>query len=245
MNKPDYISKPDWDLLLKKFENNLYELEEKIDNNYPVQYLIGNVDFLGITLNVNENVLIPRYETELLLEKAINLIKKYNFNNPKILDIGTGSGCIAIGLKKYLASDVTAIDISEKALEVAKINSKNNKVDIKFLKKDILNETIVDKYDVIVSNPPYVMYDEPVDSKTKYEPQNALYANNNGLEFYEHIIKKSVGHLNKPGIIAFEIGMTQGEAISNIAINYFPKARVNVEKDLTNRDRYVFIINKD
>ncbi|MBQ6687386.1 MAG: peptide chain release factor N(5)-glutamine methyltransferase [Bacilli bacterium] len=245
MNKPDYISRPDWDLLLKKFDGNYNYLEEKLNQKYPVQYLIGNVEFYGITLFVNENVLIPRYETELLVEKTINLINKYDLKKPDILDIGTGSGCIAISLKTNIDCNITAVDICEKALKVAKENAIRNNANIKFIKKDILNENIVAKYDVIVSNPPYVMYDEKVDPQTKYEPQKALFANNNGLEFYEHIIKKSIGHLNKTGIIAFEIGMTQAKEIIDIANNYYPDATIKVEKDFTNKDRYLFIINEE
>lgn len=245
MNRPEYISKPDWELLLEKFHNNLDYLEEKLNSNYPVQYLIGNVDFYGNLIEVNENVLIPRYETELLVEKTIKLLKNNNLINPKILDIGTGSGCIAISLAKTFASEVTAIDISELALEVAAKNAQLNNVNINFIKKDILNENIVGNYDLIVSNPPYVMFNEEVDPKTKYEPQNALFAKNNGLEFYEEIIKKSVNHLNKLGIIAFEIGMRQADAIKNIAKQYYKTAEILIEKDYSNRDRYVFIINKD
>ncbi len=245
MNRPEYISKPDWEILLEKYSENIDYLEKKLNNNYPVQYLIGNVNFFGIDILVNESVLIPRYETELLVEKTIKLIKKYNINNPKILDIGTGSGCIAISLAKSLQSQVTGLDISKKALEVAEENAKQNNADIKFYQKDILEENIVDNYDVIVSNPPYVMESEIVDPKTKYEPQNALFAKNNGLEFYEAIIKKSVSHLNKNGLIAFEIGMTQGDAVANIAKSYYPKAKILVEKDYSKRDRYVFVINKE
>lgn len=242
MNKPDYVSQPDWEILLNKYSENIEELEVKIKEQYPVQYLIGNVDFLGNVIEVNENVLIPRFETELLVEK---IIKRNKLANPKILDIGTGSGCIAISLAKAIPAQVSALDICDKALKVAKNNAKKNNVAISFYKSDILNDSIESMYDMIVSNPPYVKDDEEVDPQTKYEPQKALFAKNNGIEFYEAIIKKSVGHINKIGLIAFEIGCTQGEDIKNIAKQYYPHAEVTIEKDYTNRDRFVFIEIKE
>jgi len=245
LNRPDYISVPDWNILLDKYKNNLTYLEEKLNANYPVQYLIGDVDFYGNKIIVNENVLIPRFETELLVENTIKLLKQQNITKPEILDIGTGSGCIAISLAKELKTSVTAIDISEKALEVAVSNAKINNVDIKFLKKDILKEDITSNYDLIISNPPYIKIGDQVDPKTKYEPQNALFAENDGLVFYETIICKSKGHLNNYGILAFEIGMEQASSIKSIAKCIYPKSEIIIKKDYNNRDRMLFIINKD
>ena len=245
MNRPDYISLPDWNILIHKYQNNLTFLEEKINQNYPVQYLIGDVEFYGNKIIVNENVLIPRFETELLVENTIKLIKETKVNNFKVLDIGTGSGCIAIAIAKETKTNVTAIDISEKALEVAKNNAKINNVDINFIKKDILNDFIKENYDLIISNPPYIMYGDIIDPKIKYEPQNALFADNNGLIFYEEIIKKSKGHLNKNGVLAFEIGMSQADAIKKFAKKAYPNSIIEVKKDYLDRDRMIFIINKD
>jgi len=245
LNKPDYISKPDWEILINKYKNSLEFLEEKLKNNYPVQYLIGSVEFYGYPIKVNEDVLIPRFETELLVEKIIKLINEKNINNPSILDVCTGSGCIAISLSKEIDSKVDALDISEKALEIAKYNAKKNNVNINFFQQDILGENIVGYYDIIISNPPYVKLDEEVGIETKYEPQIALFAKNNGLEFYDSIIKKSVNHLNKNGILAFEIGITQAKEIENMARKNFKNAIILTEKDYTNRDRFIFIINKE
>lgn len=242
MNKPEYISVPDWELLLSKYS--MEYIEQKLNENYPVQYLIGNVDFYDNIINVNENVLIPRYETELLVENTIKILKEKNINNPKILDIGTGSGCIAISLAKNLPSEVTAIDISKKAIDVAKSNAELNNVDINFIEKDILNEEIIGNYDLIISNPPYIKEGDTVDPQTKYEPQKALFAEHEGLIFYEEIIKKSVGHLNKKGILAFEIGMEQGDAVKEIVDKYYPNSEFILKQDYTNRDRTVFILNK-
>lgn len=242
MNKPEYISLPDWELLLTKYS--MEYIAQKLNENYPVQYLIGNVDFYDNIINVNENVLIPRYETELLVENTIKILKKKNINNPKILDIGTGSGCIAISLAKNLPSEVTAIDISKKAIDVAKSNAEVNNIDINFIEKDILNEEIIGNYDLIISNPPYIKEGDTVDPQTKYEPQNALFAEHEGLIFYEEIIKKSVGHLNKNGILAFEIGMEQGDTVKEIVDKYYPNSEFILKQDYTNRDRMVFILNK-
>ncbi len=230
---------------LKKYlsEDKLKEGLEKLKKGLPVQYIVGNVDFYGSLLKVNKNVLIPRFETETLIEKTIEYSKKY-LNEPlKIIDLGTGSGAIAITLKKQLNSTIDAIDISAKALKVAKENAKNNNVEINFFQSDML-ENVKDKYDIIISNPPYIAYDEEIEPIVKNnEPSIALYAKNNGLEFYEKILEKSKATLNKPGIIAFEIGMNQGEKVKQIASKYFDINKIKVEKDLTEKDRYVFILN--
>lgn len=232
------ITDTDWKILKQKYPNNMAEIEEKIKNNYPVQYLIGNVDFCYTNLKVTEDVLIPRFETEYLVVKTIERLKKYPHNTLNILDIGTGSGCIIINLAKKLNQKCTGIDISKKALEVAKYNALQNDVNIELEQMDILKENKLTNYDVIISNPPYVSRDEKVGIETKYEPQNAIFANNNGLEFYEHIINIIE---NKPKLIAFEIGYQQGEQIKKIILDKFPEADIKLEKDLCNRDRYIFV----
>ena len=213
----------------------------KLKKGLPVQYIVGNVNFYGNILKVNENVLIPRFETELLVEKTVVYSKKKLKEPTKIIDLGTGSGAIAITLKKILNCNVDAIDISEQALSVAKENAKINNVEINFFKNDML-EGINEKYDLIISNPPYIAFDEEVEEKEKkYEPHIALYAKNNGLEYYEKILKKAKKNINTPGIIAFEIGMSQGEKIKKIARKYFKNNSIKVEKDLTGKDRFIFI----
>ena len=217
---------------------------EELKKGKPIQYIIGNVNFYGNIINVNENVLIPRFETELLVEKTINYIKKY-FKNPKILDIGTGSGCIAITLKKELKNSIIdAVDISNSALKVAKENAKLNNVEINFIEGNILDNTN-SKYDIIISNPPYIKEDDPeiMDIVKNNEPHIALFAKDNGLYFYKEIIKNSKEKLNKKSIIAFEIGYKQANDIKNIAEQYYPHSKILVEKDLNNLDRYIFIFN--
>ena len=238
--KPEKITDIDWKLLQEKYPD-IDEIKEKIEQNYPVQYLIGNVNFCDALIEVNEHVLIPRFETEYLVEKVIKKLENKPDNSLKILDLGTGSGCIIISLAKKLNQKFTAIDISSKALEVAKSNANLNKVEIEFKKLDILNEKLKEDYDVIISNPPYVAFDESVGPETKFEPQSAIFANNNGLEFYERIVNIIS---NQPILIAFEIGMNQAEEIIKFAKTKFPDAKITTEKDLTGRNRYIFIEHK-
>lgn len=242
MNR-EKLTKNDITLLKEKYGDNIEEALKKVDNYYPVQYLIGHVNFYGYQFKVDENVLIPRFETETLIEKLLLCVKKYNFNKPKILDIGTGSGCIAITLKKELDCDVTAIDISKKALEVAKSNASLNEVDISFVKKDILKERISNKYDIIISNPPYLTKGDEVSKELIYEPQNALYVEDDTI-FYKEIIKKGSRVLNKKSIIAFETGIRHHKEIISYAQNFFPKALIISELDYNLCNRYIFIINE-
>lgn len=229
---------------LKKYlpKDKLKEGIKRLQNGEPVQYIVGNVDFYTVNLLVDKNVLIPRFETETLVEKTINYAKKLKMPID-ILDIGTGSGAIAITLAKELNCHVTATDISTEALKIAKKNATRNNVIINFQKSDIL-ENIKGKYDLIISNPPYISLDEKVEEIViKNEPHIALYAKENGLYFYHNILKNIKPFLKEKSIIAFEIGMTQSKAITQIAKQYFPKAKIFTEQDLTGKDRYLFIFN--
>ena len=231
-------------LLKEKYKDNYQYVVEKISHHYPIQYLIGNVNFYGYTIHVDERVLIPRFETELLIEKTIEYIQGKKLHNSKILDIGTGSGCIAITMKKEIECIMTAIDVSVDALEVAKENAKENQVDIQFLQKDILKEDIDSIYDVIISNPPYLTEEDDVSEEIAYEPQMALYAAHHGLLFYETILQKAINHVSKNSLLAFEIGDSQGKQLVELAKQYFPKAIITCEKDYSNRNRYLFIDNQ-
>lgn len=221
-----------------KLEAGLKELKK----GKPVQYIVGNVDFYDVNLLVNENVLIPRFETETLVEKTINHAKELT-EPSDILDIGTGSGAIAITLAKHLSCHVLATDISKEALETAKANSKRNNVQIDFKQSDIL-KNVQGKFDIIISNPPYIAKDEVIDDLVKdNEPHLALYAEEDGLYFYRNILENVKPFLKEKSLIAFEIGMTQSKAITKIAQNYLPHAKIITEKDLTGKDRYIFIFN--
>lgn len=244
MNKLNYLTDNDWELLNNKYKN-MDKIIKKLEKDYPVQYLIGDVNFYGYQIMVNKNVLIPRFETETLIEKTITLLKKYNLENTTVLDIGTGSGCIPITLKKELPElTVTSIDKSRKALKIAKKNAKLNKTEINFIKKSIYKYKPINKYGLLISNPPYISESEVIDPKTAYEPQMALYAKNDGYEFYEYILPVASQYLLKKSILAFEIGEKQGRELEKMASMYFPTSKVFVEKDLANKDRYLFIINE-
>lgn len=217
---------------------------KELESGIPVQYIVGNVDFYGYTFKVNKNTLIPRFETELLVEKTIKYINKYFNNEIKILDIGTGSGCIAITLNKLLDnSRVTAVDISKNALDVARENNKINNTDVNFIESDVFSN-INDKYDFIISNPPYISYDEDImDVVYNNEPHMALYADDNGLYFYDKILMECRKYLNDRFFIAFEIGYKQGNDIINIINKYFDNVNISLEKDYNGRDRFIFVSN--
>ena len=220
----------------KKFK----EYVEKRASGVPTQYILGSCEFMSLEFFVNPFTLIPRNDTEILVETAIESFKKYRVKN--FIDIGTGSGCIAISLVYYTEARGTAVDISEGALDTARRNAKHNEVFAKlnFVLSDVFSN-INDKFDAIVSNPPYIKTDvikglmrEVKDN----EPYNALDGGDDGLYFYRKIVKESVDYLNKNGLILFEIGYDQGEDVKNILVeNGF--CDVKVIKDLAGLDRVV------
>lgn len=231
----------DKEYLKKYYQGNMDDALIRLNKGEPVQYIVGNVDFYGYNFKVNKNVLIPRFETEQLIEHTIKYINKMFNKKIDIVDLGTGSGCIAITLKKELDCNIDAVDISSEALEVANENAIINNVDIKFLNGDMLNP-LKQKYDVIISNPPYIRYDENImDIVKNNEPHLALYADNEGLYYYEKILKGANKYLKDKYLIAFEIGQEQGEVIKQFALKYLDNPLVTIQKDLQGLDRFVFI----
>ena len=230
---------------LKKYGEYTKENIEKINMGIPIQYIVGNVLFYDSIIEVNENTLIPRFETEELVDYTIKKIKnKYN-NKIDIVDLGTGSGCIAITIKKHIDCDIDAIDISSSALEQTKINAIKNNTIINFINNNMLDH-IDKRYDVIISNPPYIAIDEEIDEKVKkYEPEIALYATNNGLYYYEYILKNINKNLKENYIIAFEIGYRQANDIINLIKKYLNNSIYEVKKDMEGKDRFIFIENKN
>lgn len=230
---------------LKKYlpSSKLEEGLNLLKKNVPVQYIVGNVDFYGNIIKVDKRVLIPRNETEELVEYAIKKINKYTLN-PKILEIGTGSGCISIALKKQIEeSYIVATDISNDALELARLNAKANNTKIKFVNTDIYNN-INEKFDCIISNPPYISKSEKIMDKVyNNEPHLALFAPNNGLYFYEKILKDCKKVLNTKFLICFEIGQTQANNIKTIINKYLENVKIEVINDLTGVNRFIFITN--
>lgn len=236
--KPDYISIPDWELLTKKYPDT-NKLLELLSTGYPPQYLIGNVEFCGNIINVDKRVLIPRFETETLVDKTINYAKKVFSNKINIIDLGTGSGCIAISFKKNLDCDVTALDISSDALEVARTNAALNNTEINFINQSMV-DSLNNNYDIIISNPPYIPYDGFVEEKVKNnEPNLALFASDNGLYFYKEILNKHLDNLNSPGIMAFEIGDNQKELLEENVKSM--NLKYSFENDLQGLPRYLFV----
>lgn len=247
MKKDVEIKKEQIEYLKKYLKNK--KLEDAIDevkSGRSIQYVVGDVFFYNSVIKVNESVLIPRFETELLVDKLIKYIKKrYSLDNKiKILDMCTGSGCIAISLKKEINCDMDAVDISNDALSVAKNNALINDVNINYIESDIFSN-VCNKYNVIVSNPPYISYDENIMEEVRNnEPSLALYADDNGLYFYKKIIKNVKKYLKDDFIIAFEIGMNQADAIVNFISDNLSDVDVVVEKDYSDRDRFIFVFSK-
>lgn len=231
--------------LTKKEIKNYQKIEKELNKGKPLQYITKTAYFLNKEYYVNKNVLIPRPETEYLVEETNNLIKKHlKTNKIDILDIGTGSGIIAIALKQANNSyNIIGTDISKKALKVAKKNKKRHNTDIKLIKTDLFNK-INNKFDVIISNPPYIEDNSTkVEQKVKEnEPNIALYGGKDGLDYYRRILKDINKILKEKYIIAFEIGENQGKKIEKIVKTYLPKAKTTIKTDLNNYDRYIFIL---
>ena len=213
--------------------------------NKPIQYIIGETEFCDLKFKVNENVLIPRPETSELVYKIVERQKTKDKRQLSILDIGTGSGCIAISLAKNIpGSKVHALDISEKALEVAKENAINNNVDVTFINDDILSlkNNIETKFDIIVSNPPYVRELEKAemrDNVLNWEPHNALFVSDNDpLIFYRNILEFAQTHLNENGEIWFEINEYLGKEMTVLCKEY-GFSDIEIFKDFRGKERVV------
>lgn len=244
-NKPENISNLDWNLLCQKYDN-LEEVIVKIDEGYPIAYLIGDVSFYGYPFKVNENVLIPRFETETLIEKTIKLIKSLNLENSNLIDLGTGSGVIAITLKIEIPSlNITAIDKSKEALKVAIENSKLNNVNVDFQNQDIFNYELPENISIVISNPPYIEEDSNYNQNVLYEPKEAIFVSNiNPLIYYEQILKIAKEQITKKHLIAFEIDEDHKEDMHKLCKKYFPSDNIVIEKDLAGKNRYAFIYSE-
>ena len=215
-----------------------------LEKDYPVQYIIGYVDFYGLKINVNEFTLIPRYETEYLIELTIKEIQQMNLTNLNILDLCTGSGAIGLTLKSLLpSSEVTLSDISKDALMVANKNKNELDLDVNIIESDLF-KNIPGKFDVIISNPPYVMTNEILPKDVLYEPHLALYSGPKGIDHIEEIFKNIKSHLNNKYLIALEINEKSETDIINLIKTYFEK-NINYKfmKDLAGKTRYLFITN--
>lgn len=212
-------------------------VKNRIKTGMPLQYILGFGYFMGEKFFVDKNTLIPRPETEILVKECSKLINK----NSKILDIGTGSGCIAISISKLTGAKVEGVDISKEAIKIAKKNAKYHNTECEFYYSDLFSN-VVKKYDLIVSNPPYIPIkdiDNIENNVKNFEPHAALFTNDEfGIEFYEKIIKQSVTFLNKNGYLCFEIGVNQFRLIHNILLNKGFSA-VRKVKDFDNKERVI------
>lgn len=213
---------------------------EKLTKGVPLQHITHTQEFMKMDFYVDENVLIPRPDTEILVEEVINIAKK--MENPKILDLCTGSGAIAISLAKNVPnSQIYAVDISAGALEIAKRNAKNLNAKVKFIKSNLFNSLDNIKFDIIVSNPPYIKKQdiEFLSDDVKKEPQIALDGGYDGLDFYRKITKQGIDYLKFGSYLCFEIGYDQREDVEEIIKKHGNYVGTYCKKDLCGNDRVV------
>ena len=215
---------------------------EKLIKGTPLQHITNSQEFMKMNFYVNNHVLIPRPDTEILVEEVIKIAKEYA--DPVILDLCTGSGAIAVSLAKYIPNaKVYASDISKKALEVAKINAKNNEVEnkIEFLESNLFEKIKNLKFDIIVSNPPYIRTEviESLDSEVKQEPIIALDGGEDGLKFYKEIVEQAYPYLKLASYLCFEIGYDQKIDVIEIIENSKKYEKTYCKKDLYGNDRVI------
>lgn len=233
------------DTQVSSFEENVTKY---LDENIPIQHLIGYETFFGYDFKVDENVLIPRFETEELVAKVLELYDAH-FPDQKIdlVDVGTGCGAIGITLALEASSmNVLVTDISEVALDVAKENAKNLGADVEFMQSDMLAGLVENekKFDILVSNPPYIPAKEEVDALVlDNEPHLALFGGEDGLYFYREILRDASQILKTPNMIAFEHAYHHRAGMAKLVAEYFPNAKFETIKDMQGKDRMTVILN--
>ena len=213
-----------------------------LERGEPLQYVIGTVNFYGNEFYVDKNVLIPRFETEELVENTIKYAQMFFTNPVDIIDLGCGSGVIGLTLEKKLSTNsVDLVDISKDALKVTKKNCGKLSSNANLIHSDMF-QNVTNKYDIIISNPPYIKTTEEIEEIVKNnEPHLALYAGVDGLDCYRKILYNIKDHMKDKCLIAFEIGMTQAQPITEIVNEILPSAKIEVKKDLSEKDRMLFI----
>ena len=243
LQRIDLITKADFEIDSETFEK-LQKVIQRLQNQEPIQYIIGKTEFFGLPILVNSHALIPRPETEELVEWVLSEVAKVQSGKVSILDIGTGSGCIPISLKKNLPdATISAVDISKEALYLAAKNADLNEVEIKFIEKNILEtEQLDQKYDIVVSNPPYVRELEKAEMKPNVlenEPHLALFVEDHDpLIFYRKIAQLSKNHLTEDGMLFFEINQYLGEEMLEM-MHLLGFQNVLLKKDLFGNDRMI------
>ena len=243
LNKPrEYLLVHDDEVIKKDDEEKYLANIKKIIKGMPLQHITHSQEFMKMNFYVDENVLIPRQDTECLVEETIKIAKKVNAK--KFLDLCTGSGIIAVSIAKYIKdSSVTALDISAKALEIAKLNSKKNEVEdkITFVKSNLFESLGKEKYDIIVSNPPYIKKDvlKTLDKDVQNEPHIALDGGYDGLDFYRKIIGHAYEYLKYNGYLCLEIGYDQKEDVISLLEEDGKYTNITCIKDLYDNDRAI------
>ena len=242
-----FIQKPKEYLIIHSEEQVDKEVEEKymegvskIANGYPLQYITNYQEFMKLNFFVDESVLIPRHDTEILVEEVLNILK--HREKFKVLDLCTGSGAIGISIAKYHPkAKVTLLDISKKALEIARKNAISNEVDVKIIESDLFEKINQDKFDVIVSNPPYIETEviKTLDKQVRCEPILALDGGKDGLDIYRQIIKEAHKYLNNNGVLALEIGYNQREKVIKLLEEEKVYNNIYSKQDLAGNDRII------
>lgn len=220
-----------------------FEIEKLLENN-PIEYITNKKEFMNLELYVNQDVLIPRQDTEILVEEVINILQNIKAENIQILDMCTGSGAIAIALAKNVEKCIVdAVDISSGALEVVRKNVVKNQVEdkINIINSDLFSKVHNKKYNLIVSNPPYIERNviEKLDKQVQKEPIIALDGGEDGLDFYKKIINEASSHLESNGYLCFEIGYNQKNAVQNLLSNSGKYQEIYCKKDLCGNDRVI------
>lgn len=233
------------DALTAEQQEKFKELIEEHASGRPVQYCIGSEEFYGRSFIVDESVLIPRPETEELVLGTINRMNKiFKNQNLRLADIGTGSGAIALSMKLECPElTVVATDLSEAALSTAQKNAQRLVADIDFRLGDLTKPLSGEKFDIVLSNPPYIAFDEAKEMSNtvlEHEPHSALFAEEDGLILYRKLAEQLPPLMNKPALIGLEIGYTQGEQVAQFFKNSFPQATVSIEKDINGKPRMIF-----
>lgn len=244
-----YVLKKDKVYLTINLDSDLTDIEyveftkyiEQIIDGKPLQYITQKQEFMGMEFFMNENVLIPQPDTEILVETVLDICKRYGKQSLRILDLCTGSGAIAISLSKILNTQVFASDVSTKALEVAEKNNVMNNTKVEFIESNLFEKINGEKFDIIVSNPPYIKNEEikSLSKQVQNEPYIALAGGEDGLDFYRKIIDEAYKHMNKNGYLCLEIGYDQKEDLIKLIKQNENYEYENCIKDLSNNDRCI------
>lgn len=244
-----YVLKKDKVYLTINLDNDLTDIEydeftkciKEIIDGKPLQYITQKQEFMGMKFFVNEDVLIPQPDTEILVETVLDICKKYDKQSLRMLDLCTGSGAIAISLSKILNTQVFASDVSTKALKVAEKNNVMNNTKVEFIESNLFEKINGEKFDIIVSNPPYIKNEEikSLSKQVQNEPYIALAGGEDGLDFYRKIIDEAYKHINENGYLCLEIGYDQKEDLIKLIKQNENYEYENCIKDLSNNDRCI------